>query len=66
MTGWGRALALGLALLAAPVVAQEEPVNVQETAAAPRDPNRGAVTNLPLPRYVTLKGSEGTRGGGRR
>jgi SH3-like domain-containing protein len=25
----------------------------------PRDPNRGAVTNLPLPRYVTLKTSEG-------
>jgi SH3-like domain-containing protein len=59
MTGWGRALVLGLALLAAPVVAQEGPVNVQETAAAPRDPSRGAVTNLPLPRYVTLKGSEG-------
>jgi SH3-like domain-containing protein len=25
----------------------------------PRDPSRGAVTNLPMPRYVTLKGSEG-------
>ena len=24
-----------------------------------RDPNRGSVTNLPLPRYVSLKGSEG-------
>ncbi|WP_347267608.1 SH3 domain-containing protein [Paracoccus sp. (in: a-proteobacteria)] len=24
-----------------------------------RDPNRGQVTNLPLPRYVSLKGSEG-------
>ncbi|WP_312531565.1 SH3 domain-containing protein [Paracoccus sp. (in: a-proteobacteria)] len=24
-----------------------------------RDPNRGAVTNLPVPRYVSLKGSEG-------
>lgn len=24
-----------------------------------RDPNRGPVTNLPLPRYVSLKGSEG-------
>ncbi|MGB8814110.1 MAG: SH3 domain-containing protein [Paracoccaceae bacterium] len=35
----------------APVVAPApEPV---------RDPNRGAVTNLPLPRYVTLKTSEG-------
>ena len=25
----------------------------------PRDPNRGPVTNLPLPRYVSLKGGEG-------
>ena len=25
----------------------------------PRDPSRGAVTNLPIPRYVSLKGSEG-------
>ncbi|MFT4152032.1 MAG: SH3 domain-containing protein [Paracoccaceae bacterium] len=25
----------------------------------PRDPTRGAVTNLPLPRYVSLKSSEG-------
>lgn len=29
------------------------------TADKPRDPNRGAVTNLPIPRFVTLKGSEG-------
>ncbi|WP_434614033.1 SH3 domain-containing protein [Tabrizicola sp. M-4] len=30
------------------------------TSKAPlRDPNRGAVTNLPLPRYVSLKGNEG-------
>jgi SH3-like domain-containing protein len=27
--------------------------------AEPRDPNKGAVTNLPLPRYVSLKSSEG-------
>ncbi|GLS86570.1 hypothetical protein GCM10010873_15440 [Cypionkella aquatica] len=26
---------------------------------APRDPNKGPVTNLPLPRYVSLKGREG-------
>ena len=26
---------------------------------APRDPHRGPVTNLPLPRYVSLKGGEG-------
>jgi hypothetical protein len=25
----------------------------------PRDPNKGAVTGLPIPRYVTLKGGEG-------
>lgn len=28
-------------------------------APAPRDPSKGAVTNLPIPRFVTLKGSEG-------
>ena len=27
--------------------------------AVPRDPNKGAVTNLPLPRYVSLKTNEG-------
>ena len=27
--------------------------------AAPRDPNRGSVTSLPLPRYVSLKTNEG-------
>ena len=30
-----------------------------DSAALPHDPGKGAVTNLPLPRYVTLKGSEG-------
>lgn len=25
----------------------------------PRDPSKGAVTNLPIPRYVSLKGNEG-------
>lgn len=35
---------------AAPVAAPAEPA---------RDPNRGAVTNLPLPRFVTLKTNEG-------
>lgn len=28
-------------------------------SAGPRDPNRGSVTNLPIPRFVTLKGNEG-------
>lgn len=27
--------------------------------AGPHDPNKGAVTNLPIPRFVTLKGSAG-------
>jgi SH3-like domain-containing protein len=47
-----------------PVIAA---VPAAATAPAPRDPNRGLVTNLPLPRYVTLKGSEGNarRGPGR-
>jgi SH3-like domain-containing protein len=43
---------------AAPVIPETPPAS---------DPNRGAVTNLPLPRYVTLKGNEGNarRGPGR-
>ncbi|WP_299362204.1 SH3 domain-containing protein [uncultured Paracoccus sp.] len=32
---------------------------ISRNQAAQRDPNRGPVTNLPLPRYVSLKGSEG-------
>lgn len=35
----------------------EDPIT--EGSDAPHDPNRGAVTNLPLPRYVTLKTGEG-------
>lgn len=35
---------------AAPAAAAPKPV---------RDPNRGSVTNLPLPRFVSLKGNEG-------
>ena len=45
---------IGLALVAGPAAAQD---------AAPRtaqaEPMRGPVTNLPLPRYVSLKGNEG-------
>jgi SH3-like domain-containing protein len=54
-----------LALAAGGMVAAEEATEVQTAAVAPavqvplRDPTRGAVTNLPLPRYVSLKGSEG-------
>ena len=35
------------------------PVSADATIARNTDPNRGPVTNLPLPRYVSLKGSEG-------
>jgi SH3-like domain-containing protein len=35
------------------------PVAAAPGTAAPRDPNRGNVTNLPLPRYVSLKTNEG-------
>lgn len=42
--------------LAAPAV--PAPVAAAKPAAV-RDPNRGAVTNLPLPRFVSLKGREG-------
>jgi SH3-like domain-containing protein len=30
-----------------------------EAASKPHDPGKGAVTNLPIPRFVTLKGSQG-------
>ena len=42
--------------------AMNAPVGVPAATVPPtpaRDPNRGAVSNLPLPRYVTLKTSEG-------
>jgi SH3-like domain-containing protein len=41
----------------APPVAGTAPAAAPD--AAPRDPGRGAVTNLPLPRFVTLKTNEG-------
>jgi SH3-like domain-containing protein len=45
----------------APAVADAIPAAAPEAGpdAPPRDPNRGAVTNLPLPRFVTLKTNEG-------
>ncbi|EEW25606.1 protein of unknown function DUF1058 [Rhodobacter ferrooxidans] len=52
----------GAAPVIAPVV---QPRAAAETAMVPvvatpqHDPNRGSVTNLPLPRYVTLKNGEG-------
>lgn len=46
--------------LAAPKTAPPPEPAAKPPAAAPaRDPNRGSVTNLPLPRYVSLKGNEG-------
>lgn len=55
-----------------PALAAPKPAVQPEPAAVapkdpPRDPNRGSVTNLPLPRYVSLKGNEGNarRGPGR-
>jgi SH3-like domain-containing protein len=50
--------------VSAPVPADIVPAATEGVPAAapdtpPRDPNRGAVTNLPLPRFVTLKTNEG-------
>lgn len=46
--------------LAAPAPAPSaQPAPTPVAAPAPRDPNRGTVTNLPLPRFVSLKGNEG-------
>jgi SH3-like domain-containing protein len=49
---------------AAPEGSDDVPADVVPLAAAPaatvqRDPGRGSVTNLPLPRYVSLKTNEG-------
>lgn len=49
----------------APQPAPEQPPSVAPQPAQiapakpPRNPNKGAVTGLPIPRYVTLKGGEG-------
>ena len=43
--------------LAQPLLAQDAAPPAKPKQ--PRDPNKGAVTNLPLPRYVSLKGREG-------
>jgi SH3-like domain-containing protein len=51
------ALALALAL-GAPALAQEA-APPETGAAASCPPDRGCVTNLPLPRFVSLKGNEG-------
>jgi SH3-like domain-containing protein len=48
---------MAAALAAAPAQAQEVTATAPAEGAAPA--GRGAVTNLPLPRYVTLKTNEG-------
>lgn len=61
---------LGMSLLARPIAAQDGTAAQEEGARSgvkldgpdpdkPRDPAKGAVTNLPIPRFVSLKGSEG-------
>lgn len=46
-------------LMGGAALAQENGAEDAPTEGAQHDPNRGAVTNLPLPRYVTLKTNEG-------
>ena len=42
-----------------PALAAVDPGAARLSEVPARDPNRGAVTNLPLPRYVSLKSGEG-------
>lgn len=59
-TGEGAALPSPEAVKPAPALAAPKPQPaVVKPRVPPRDPTRGSVTNLPLPRYVSLKGSEG-------
>ena len=57
MQAWGEEpkAADGLEITPAAVAPDVAPAE----KAAPRDPNRGSVTSLPLPRYVSLKTNEG-------
>ena len=57
----GKALAVVAALLVAPALAQEtDPAPLPEKPPAKEcQPDVGCVTNLPLPRFVSLKGGEG-------
>lgn len=69
MKGTGKALAILAVILLAPAQAQE--TDTPELATKPPakecQPDIGCVTNLPLPRFVSLKGNEGNarRGPGR-
>jgi SH3-like domain-containing protein len=57
MQAWGQEpkAADGLEVMPAAVAPDIAPAG----KVAPRDPNRGSVTSLPLPRYVSLKTNEG-------
>lgn len=45
--------------LAAPTATKPPAPTEAKPKLPPRDPNRGPVTNLPMPRFVSLKGKEG-------
>lgn len=45
--------------LAAPATATAAKPAPTKAKPPPRDPNRGPITNLPMPRFVSLKGKEG-------
>jgi SH3-like domain-containing protein len=62
MRRFGRVLAVALLLVAPATKAQEAEPETTVPAKPPEkqcQPDVGCVTNLPLPRYVSLKGSEG-------
>ena len=69
-SGLMAAVVVLLGLTCVPVAAQQDGTAAQDAAqsatppdpassAVPQDPNVGSVTNLPLPRFVSLKTSEG-------
>ena len=72
--GLGALMILGWAFAAGAPTAMAQEASIEEQAEggeaamakapkardeAPRDPSKGAVTGLPIPRYVSLKGTEG-------
>lgn len=61
IAAWFLACVLGMLGQSVPVLAQttDAPAGGAEATAAKRDATRGAVTNLPLPRFVTLKSGDG-------
>ena len=59
-TGGADGVTEGAAAKEAPALAAPKAAPaVVKPKVPPRDPTRGSVTNLPLPRYVSLKGNEG-------